>query len=45
MGRSFTVGFFDQNRTITPSPNVRFTDGVMGGINGSARKNYLNGFQ
>lgn len=38
------VGFplIINSRTVTPYPNVRFTDGIMRGINSSVRRTYSN---
>jgi RHS repeat-associated protein len=44
-GVPFTMDFFGKEKTITPYPSVRFTDGVMRGINGSVRKSYNNAFK
>lgn len=42
VGLSMTVNILGRSKTVTPYPNVRFTDGVMSGINGSVRKTYPN---
>ena len=43
-GLTMTLQIFGRLNTVRPYPNVRFTDGVMSGINGSVRKTYYNGF-
>jgi len=42
VGMSISVNVMGAIKTITPYPNVKFTDGIMKGINGSVRGKYSN---
>ena len=43
IGLPMTMNILGNLKTVTPYPNVAFTDGVMSNINGSLRKTYCKG--
>jgi len=42
VGISVSISVMGKIKTFTPYPNVKFTDGIMKGINGSVRGKYTN---